>query len=121
MATTVSSLYSDYTFTSVDTSGNTTDYLTVQNWRNHTMQIVVTDASTNITVGCEGSLDGTNWFALDPSANDPTVTGTRTVANGTYYFAFTALKLNYIRANYSAETWGGVGEHGKMAVKYSGG
>lgn len=56
-----------------------------------TVQYTVTSIGNSVVVRSEGSLDGVNWFNLDPQNQDTTI-----VENGTYAFAYD-LKLKYYR------------------------
>ena len=57
-----------------------------------TYQVTLTGIGTNVVVRFEGSLDNTNFFNLDQSNLDTTLT-----ANGTYGFALNGCPVKYIR------------------------
>lgn len=57
-----------------------------------TFQVTVTDINTNVVVRFEGSLDNTNFFNLDQSSADTTIT-----ANGTYGFALNGMPVTHVR------------------------
>lgn len=57
-----------------------------------TYQVTVTNIGTNVVVRFEGSLDNTNFFNLDQSELDTTIT-----ANGTYGYALNGCPVKYIR------------------------
>ncbi len=59
---------------------------------NLTFQIVVSSISTNVVVRFEGSLDNTNFFNLDQSNADTTIT-----ANGTFGFALSGCPVKFVR------------------------
>lgn len=108
-----------YAFTQLDASGNTTDYLNVSNFRDHTMQVKVSSISVNVTFRIEGSLDGTNWFGMDPSLNGQMDTSGNMIAtaNQMYYMRFADTPLKFIRGNYIAAT---TGAPAKLDFKYYG-
>lgn len=56
-----------------------------------TVQYTVSSIGNSVVVRSEGSLDGVNWFNLDPDNVDTTLT-----ENGTYAFSYD-LKLKYYR------------------------
>jgi hypothetical protein len=95
-----------YEFADLDTSGNTTDYLPVHNFRDHTIQFDVDGTSGFVTVRLEGSADvsANQWFALDTSSNAPGGTnGTGNVsftAAGTYHLKLSGVRLEFIRLNF---------------------
>jgi hypothetical protein len=119
-AAAVTNPYSDYAFTeTLDTSGNTTSWVTCQNWKNHTLAFTIPDAPTTLVVRAEGSLDGTNFFGLDPSGNAD-ASGNLTYADsGTYALVFRNTPLNYIRLALISFT--GAGAPSVTTVKYRGG
>ena len=55
-------------------------------------QVVVSSISANVVIRFEGSLDDTNFFNLDQSNSDTTIT-----ANGTYGFALNGCPVRYLR------------------------
>ncbi len=57
-----------------------------------TFQVTVTNINTNAVVRFEGSLDNTNFFNLDQSGTDTTIT-----ANGTYGFALNGMPVTHVR------------------------
>jgi hypothetical protein len=59
---------------------------------NTTFQVNVSSIGTNVVVRFEGSLDGTNYFNLDQSNTDTTLT-----ANGTYGFALSGCPVKFVR------------------------
>ena len=59
---------------------------------NMTFQVTVASIGTNVVVRFEGSLDGTNYFNLDQSNTDTTLT-----ANGTYGFALSGCPVKFTR------------------------
>jgi hypothetical protein len=59
---------------------------------NMTYQVTVSSIGTNVVIRFEGSLDGTNYFNLDQSNTDTTLT-----ANGTYGFALSGCPVRFTR------------------------
>ena len=57
-----------------------------------TYQVTITGIGTNVVLRFEGSLDGTNYFNLDQTNVDTTIT-----ANGTYGFCLNGCPINYAR------------------------
>ena len=55
-------------------------------------QVTVTTIGTNVVLRFEGSLDDTNWFNLDQSGTDTTIT-----ANGTYGYSLNGCPVRYVR------------------------
>ena len=55
-------------------------------------QVTVSNIGTDVVVRFEGSLDNTNFFNLDQSGLDTTITG-----NGTYGFALNGCPVKYVR------------------------
>jgi hypothetical protein len=55
-------------------------------------QVTVSDIGTNVVIRFEGSLDDTNFFNLDQSNSDTTIT-----ANGTYGYALAGCPVQYVR------------------------
>lgn len=55
-------------------------------------QVTVSSISTNVVIRFEASLDNTNFFNLDQSGADTTIT-----ANGTYGFALNGCPVKYLR------------------------
>jgi len=88
------------TFTQLTASG-TTDGLLVQYIRNHTFQVVVANINTSVTVRCEGSLDGTNYFNLSDAGANTTIT-----SDGTYLFHKYQFSTKYVRFNFVSESGG---------------
>ena len=78
------------TLTTLTTAGTTTAVEVVSNAV--TFQVTVTSISTNVVVRFEGSLDNTNFFNLDQSGADTTIT-----ANGTYGYALNGCPIKYAR------------------------
>lgn len=73
------------------TAAGTTQSLKV-NAQAVTFQVTVTNINTNVVVRFEGSLDNTNFFNLDQSSADTTIT-----ANGTYGFALNGMPVEHVR------------------------
>lgn len=59
---------------------------------NMTFQVTVSSIGTNVVVRFEGSLDGTNYFNLNSSNTDTTLT-----ANGTYGFSLSGCPVQFAR------------------------
>lgn len=78
------------TLTTLTAAGTTTAVEVVSNAV--TFQVTVTSISTNVVVRFEGSLDNTNFFNLDQSGADTTIT-----ANGTYGYALNGCPIKYAR------------------------
>jgi len=57
-----------------------------------TFQLTVTSIGTNVVLRFEGSLNNTNFFNLDQSGADTTIT-----ANGTYGYALNGCPIKYAR------------------------
>lgn len=57
-----------------------------------TFQVTVSDIGTNVVVRFEGSLDGTNYFNLNSTNTDTTIT-----ANGTYGYALAGCPVAFAR------------------------
>jgi hypothetical protein len=117
----IANAYSDYAFVSaLDTSGNATDHLECRNFRNHTLAFTATAATT--TVRAEGSLDGVNFFGVDPSGNNsPDASGNTTYTNpGTYCLSLSETAINYIRLKLVSYT-GPDTSHSVTAITYRGG
>ena len=57
-----------------------------------TFQATVSSIGTNVVIRFEGSLDGTNYFNLNSSNSDTTITG-----NGTYGFSLSGCPVLYVR------------------------
>lgn len=55
-------------------------------------QVTVADIGTNVVIRLEGSLDDTNFFNLDQSESDFTLT-----ANGTYGYVLNGCPVQYVR------------------------
>lgn len=82
------------------TAPGATDHIKVERVKVHTIQFKLANKNTSVTVRGEGSLDGTNWFNLDSTNSDTTVS-----ANGTYAFTFEG-SITYIRFNFVSESGG---------------
>lgn len=59
---------------------------------NMTFQVTVSSIGTNVVIRFEGSLDGTNYFNLNSTNVDTTIT-----ANGTYGYALMGCPVQYAR------------------------
>jgi hypothetical protein len=59
---------------------------------NMTYQVTVSSIGTNVVIRFEGSLDGTNYFNLDQSNTDTTLT-----SNGTFGFSLSGCPVRYTR------------------------
>ena len=55
-------------------------------------QVTVASIGTNVVIRLEGSLDDTNFFNLDQSESDFTLTG-----NGTYGYVLSGCPVQYVR------------------------
>ncbi len=55
-------------------------------------QVTVSSIGTNVVIRFEGSLDDTNFFNLDQSGADTTIT-----ANGTYGYALNGCPVKHLR------------------------
>ena len=55
-------------------------------------QVTVSGIGTNVVIRFEGSLDDSNFFNLDQSNTDTTIT-----ANGTYGYALAGCPVQYVR------------------------
>lgn len=93
------------------TAPGSTPAVNAENAHHVTYQIVVAAINTNVIVRGEGSLDGTNWFALAPKEN--TVTGVTysgaeatITANGTFGLLFEATKAKFTRLTFVSELGG---------------
>jgi len=112
----------DYSFPeTLDASGNTTSWLECRNWKQHTI-VFTTPAHTTTVVKMEGSLDGTNFFTLDPSGNaDAAAVGNITYsAAGTYALIIRNARMNYVRLNL-VSYGGGATAAGITPIRYLGG
>lgn len=69
-------------------------------YKRATVAAVVAAINTNVVLRVEGSMDGTNWFNLDVSNSDTTIT-----ANGTYGFNVEAA-IDSIRLTFVSESGG---------------
>lgn len=59
---------------------------------NFALQITVADIGTNVVIRLEASVDGLNYFNLDESDSDITIT-----SNGTYGYALSGCPVQYVR------------------------
>lgn len=80
------------------TEPGTTSSLDVSSYPRITCQFTVANFTSNVVVRLEGSCDGVNWWNLDPSDNDYTVT-----ANGTYAFIINDVALLNVRFRFVSE------------------
>ena len=55
-------------------------------------QVTVASVGTSVTIRLEGSVDDENYFNLDETENDTTLT-----ANGTYGYALNGCPVKYVR------------------------
>lgn len=83
------------------TAPGTTTARDVSLFRNTTVSYTVASINTSVTVRLEGSTDGSNWFNLDPSENNTTIT-----TNGTFAFILSNVALHRIRFNFVSEIGG---------------
>ena len=88
----------------LDTSGNTTSWIRVSNFRNHTIAITTPATLTTAVLQVQGSIDGTYFFGIDPSGNGNIGTNadmsgqfTVTKANATYAVILKDTPIDYIR------------------------
>lgn len=84
------------TFDQLEATGSTSS-ICVTPCNNHTIQYTIATINTNVVTRIEGSLDGTNWFALVSDVTD--------TANGTYFHQFTG-KIKEIRFTFVSEADG---------------
>ena len=120
MSDIVVSPYSEYTFDTLDTSGNTTDYLTVQNWRYHTFFVTNDVAITALACRIEASLDGTNFAPISASSTGTADTSGNFVYSDSDAKIITVVgKYNYLR--FFLEYYTTAGTKATFTVVYSGG
>ena len=74
------------------TSAGVTDFQALGPQDNLVFQITVSTIGTNVVVRLEGSLDATNWFNLDASETDTTLT-----ANSTTSYSLSQVPVPYVR------------------------
>ena len=74
------------------TSAGTTDFQALGIQDNLVFQVTVSSIGTNVVIRLEGSVDATNWFNLDASEADTTLT-----ANGTTAYSITQVPVPYVR------------------------
>lgn len=86
--------------------------INVENYHDHTFQIVIAAIGTSVTLRAEGSNDGTSWFNLDDGGADTTY-----VANGTYLMHKPDFKCEEVRFRHVSE----VGAAVTVNVTYFGG
>ncbi len=87
------------TWTQLTAPGSTAAFATPGK-TDHTVAVTVAAINTNVVVRVEGSLDNTNWFNLDASETDTTIS-----SNSTRGFKFTGA-LAYIRTTFVSESGG---------------
>ena len=101
------------TFDQLTAAASQTDALLVEQFQNHTFQILTAAIVTNVVVRIEGSLDNTNWFNMDDTGGDTTITSA-----GTIQFNKKTFKTKYVRVNFVSEAGGTTAT---IDVKYMGG
>ncbi|MBM4179698.1 MAG: hypothetical protein FJ211_10280 [Ignavibacteria bacterium] len=74
------------------TAAGVTDYQALGPQDNIVFQVTVATIGTNVVVRLEGSLDATNWFNLDASEADTTLT-----ANGVTAYSVSQVPVPYVR------------------------
>lgn len=74
------------------TAAGTTDFQALGPQDNLVFQVTVSGIGTSVVIRLEGSLDATNWFNLDPSELDTTLT-----ANGTTAYSVSQAPVSYVR------------------------
>uniref|UniRef100_A0A6M3KWI4 Uncharacterized protein n=1 Tax=viral metagenome TaxID=1070528 RepID=A0A6M3KWI4_9ZZZZ len=62
--------------------------------------VTITGIGTNVVLQFQGSIDGTNWFNIDPRNQDSTFT-----ADGTYYKQWVG-EIPYVRVTMISKTGG---------------
>lgn len=84
----------------LDAPGVTTAYDTENKHRTHTFQYTVATINGSVDVRAEGSVDGVNYFNLDPTGD------TRQPANGVYFMSFAEICARYVRFRMVSEGGG---------------
>jgi len=74
------------------TAAGVTDFQALGPQDNIVFQVTVSAIGTNVVIRLEGSLDATNWFNLDASEADTTIT-----ANGTTAYSVSQVPVPYVR------------------------
>lgn len=96
-ATALTGIPMEVSYTQLTAAGDTaaTD---VSLWKNHTFHYTIASIDTNVVVGIDSSLDGTNWVRIGTTL---TIT-----ANGTYEFEIANYKTKYLRFSFDSEAGG---------------
>lgn len=85
----------------------TSDTLDKVTYNTCTIQLDVTSASKTSTVEIQGSLDGTNWFAIPyrtPSSDTSADTDLTIATTGIYVYYLDPKYVRYVRVDVSANT-----------------
>lgn len=88
----------EQTFTQLVAPG-VTAAVNVNAINNHVFQVKLAAKDTSVDVNIEGSLDGTNYFAIKAA-------DVQYSANGTYYITETNLQVKFIRFSFVSEIGG---------------
>lgn len=83
--------FAPVTLTSLTAAG-VTQSTSVRNVSSLTFQVTTSSIGTNVKIRLEGSLDDVNFFNLDESEEDTTLT-----ANGTFGYALSACPVEFVR------------------------
>jgi len=82
------------------TAPGTSEVTNARSMKSHVCQFVVASIDTNVVIRFEGSLDGTNYFNINPNG-DTTIT-----ANGTYAISKSNMPLLNVRVVFVSEAGG---------------
>lgn len=83
------------------TAPGSTSAFSLVGYNKATVSVVVASINTNVVLRVEGSMNGTNWFNLNASNVDTTIT-----ANGTYGFNASSVVADSIRLTFVSESGG---------------
>ena len=102
----------DYQFTTLVTPG-VTEIIGVRENTAHTVAYVTTGVSTDVVLRPQGSLDGSNWFHLNDSRVDTTITSNTTIMDHKDGFAYNLFRVNWVSKS-------GTGTTPNVAIRYHG-
>ena len=92
-----------HVFTQLTAAGDTAA-INVEDYNNHTFQILIASIDDSVDLRAEGSLDGTNWFNLSDSGGPTDVT--QYTEDGVYQMHIDNFQCKYVRFAFDAEVGG---------------